>query len=151
MDEWALVERRFPTFDLVFEMDAARAGVSDPLAGELAEVAHLLDGRRTIRAVIERSGLGEFTVGKALYELAMQGLLVQVVNAEASRNEESDYGASTAEKALKMGLALAKAGMIDDSAREFRRVVEASPNDPTARHQLGLLALKQGEWDDAVG
>ncbi|MBC7842310.1 MAG: DUF4388 domain-containing protein [Gemmatimonadaceae bacterium] len=151
VDEWALVERRFPTFDLVFEMDAARAGQSEPLSGELAEVAHLLDGRRTIRAVIERSGLGEFTVGKALYELAMQGLLVQVANAEAARNEESDYGASTAEKALKMGLALAKAGMIDDSAREFRRVVEASPNDPIARHQLGLLALKQGSWDDAVG
>ncbi len=150
-DEWALVERRFPSFDLVFEMDAARAGHSTPLSGELAEVAHLLDGRRTIRAVIERSGLGEFTVGKALYELAVQGLLVQVANAEALRIDESDAAGNTAEKSLKMGLALAKAGMIEDSAREFRRVVEASPNDPIARHQLGLLALKQGEWDDAVG
>ncbi len=151
VDEWALVERRFPSFDLVFEMDAARAGLSEPLSGELAEVAHHLDGRRTIRAVIERSGLGEFAVGKALYELAMQGLLIQVANTDVTRSDDSDYGASTAEKALKMGLALAKAGMIDDSAREFRRVVEASPNDPTARHQLGLLALRQGEWDDAVG
>ena len=151
VDEWALVERRFPTFDLVFEMDAARAGLSAPLSGELAEIAHLLDGRRTIRAVIERSGLGEFTVGKALYELAMQGLLVEVKNSEAVRTEDHDATGSVAEKALKLGLALAKAGMIDDSAREFRRVVEASPNDPIARHQLGLLALKQGEWDDAVG
>jgi tetratricopeptide (TPR) repeat protein len=151
VDEWALVERRFPTFDLVFEMDAARAGQSDPLSGELAEIAHLLDGRRTIRAVIERSGLGEFTVGKALYELAMQGLLIQVTNTEHVRVDENDSGLSVAEKALKMGLALAKAGMVDDSAREFRRVVEASPNDPIARHQLGLLALKQGAWDDAVG
>lgn len=150
-DEWALVERRFSSFDLVFEMDAARAGVSAPLSGELAEVAHLLDGRRSIRAVIERSGLGEFTVGKALYELAMQGLLVQVTNAESPRSDDGDLGAGTAEKALKMGLALAKAGMVEDSAREFRRVVEASPNDPIARHQLGLLALRQGEWDDAVG
>jgi hypothetical protein len=55
VDEWFLVERRFPSFDLVFEMDAARAGLSTPLSGELAEVAHLLDGRRSIRAVIERS------------------------------------------------------------------------------------------------
>jgi tetratricopeptide (TPR) repeat protein len=151
VDEWSLVERRFPSFDLVFEMDAARAGLSDPLSGELAEVSHLLDGRRTIRAVIERSGLGEFAVGKAMYALAMQGLLVQVTNADAARAEDHDYGASTAEKALKLGLALAKAGMIEDSAREFRRVVEASPNDPIARHQLGLLALKQGAWDDAIG
>ncbi len=150
-DEWSLVERRFPSFDLVFEMDAARAGQSAPLSGELAEVAHLLDGRRSIRAVIERSGLGEFAVGKALYELAVQGLLIQVSNAESLRIEEAESGVSTAERALKMGLALAKAGMIEDSAREFRRVVEASPNDPVARHQLGLLALRQGEWDDAVG
>ena len=150
VDEWALVERRFPSFDVVFEMDAARAGVSTPLSGELAEVAHLLDGRRSIRAVIERSGLGEFMVGKALYELAAQGLLVPVVGVEQVRADESESGASIAEKALKLGLALARAGMIDDSAREFRRVVESSPNDPVARHQLGLLALKSGAWDDAV-
>ena len=151
VDEWALVERRFPSFDLVFDIDAARAGQSQPLGGELAEVAHLLDGRRTIRALIERSGLGEFTVGKALYELSSLGLLVQVHNAETARGEDAEYGASTAEKALKLGLALAKAGMVEDASREFRRVVESSPNDPIARHQLGLLALKQGAWDDAVG
>jgi len=151
VDEWALVERRFPSFDLVFDIDAARAGQSEPLNGELAEVAHLLDGRRSIRALIERSGLGEFTVGKALYELAAQGLLIQVHNADTARNEEADYGASTAEKALKLGLALSRAGMVDGATREFRRVVESSPNDPIARHQLGLLALRQGAWDDAVG
>ena len=151
VDEWSLVERRFPTFDLVFTIDAARAGQSSPLNGELAEVAHLLDGRRTIRDVIERSGLGEFTVGKAMYELSSQGLLVQVSNAEALRRDDADHGVGAAEKALKLGLALVRAGMIDDSAREFRKVVEASPNDPIARHQLGLLALRQGEWDDAVG
>jgi tetratricopeptide (TPR) repeat protein len=150
VDEWVLVERRFPSFEVVFEMDAARAGSSDPLSGELAEVAHLLDGRRNIRAVIERSGLGEFPVGKALYDLAVRGLLIQVANAEAPR-EENELAGGAAEKALKLGLALAKAGMVEDSAREFRKVVESSPNNPVARHQLGLLSLRQGEWDDAVG
>jgi tetratricopeptide (TPR) repeat protein len=40
---------------------------------------------------------------------------------------------------------------VDDAAREYRKVVEAQPNDPVARHQLGLLSLKQSRWDDAVG
>jgi tetratricopeptide (TPR) repeat protein len=151
VDEWSLVERRFPSFDLVFEMDAARTGHSAPLSGEVAEVSHLLDGRRSIRAVIERSGLGEFGVGKAMYELASQGLLIQVADVAQSGAEDVEPGISASEKALKMGLAFAKAGMTDDSAREFRRVVEMSPNDPVARHQLGLLALKRGAWDDAVG
>lgn len=150
VDEWSLVERRFPSFDLVFEMDAARAGLSAPLSGELAEVAHLLDGRRTIRAVIERSGLGEFTVGKALYELASQGLLIQVSITETRGPDDFELGASSAEKALKLGLALARAGMMNDAAREFERVVELVPNDAVARHQLGVLALKQAAWDDAV-
>lgn len=150
-DEWALVERRFPTFDMVFDIDAARAGLSDPLAGDLAEVAHLLDGRRSIRQIIERSGLGEFAVGKAMYELYSQGLLVAVAQPEAPGNDDIDAGISSTEKALKMGLALAKAGMVDDAAREFRKVVESAPNEPTARHQLGLLALRRGAWDDAVG
>ena len=151
VDEWSLVERRFPGFDMVFELDATRAADSEPMGGELAEVAHLLDGRRSIRAIIERSGLGEFAVGKAMYELSSLGLLVPVTTAAGDATEDLEPGASVTEKALKLGLALAKAGMIEDSAREFRRVVEASPNDPVARHQLGLLALRRGAWDDAVG
>jgi tetratricopeptide (TPR) repeat protein len=151
VDEWSLVERRFATFDLVFEMDAARAGLSAPLSGELAEIAHLLDGRRSIRAVIERSGLGEFTVGKAMYELASQGLLVQVASSDAGRGDDGATGVSAIEKARRMGLAFSKAGLVDDAAREYRKVVEAVPNDPVARHQLGLLALKGSRWDDAVG
>ena len=151
VDEWSLVERRFPSFDMVFAMDAARAAVSEPTGGDLAEVAHLLDGRRTIRAIIERSGLGEFAVGKALYELSSQGLLVPVATAADEQADDIEPGANGVDKVLKLGLALAKAGMIEDSAREFRRVVEASPNDPVARHQLGLLALRRGAWDDAVG
>jgi tetratricopeptide (TPR) repeat protein len=151
VDEWALVARRFPSFDVVFEMDAARAALGAPLSGELAEIAYLLDGRRSIRAIIERSGLGEFTVGKALYELSAQGLLVQISTSQDPSLDDADFGGSVVDKALKMGLALAKAGMVDDATREFRRVVEASPNEPVARHQLGLLSLQQGKWDDAVG
>lgn len=151
VDEWTLVERRFPSFDLVFEMDAARAGLAAPLSGELAEIAHLLDGRRSIRAVIERSGLGEFTVGKAMFELASQGLLVSVANPETGRADEHDAGLSAVEKARRMGLTYSRAGLAEDAAREYRKVVEAQPNDPVARHQLGLLSLKQSRWDDAVG
>ena len=150
VDEWALVERRFSSFELVFTLDGSD-GHADPLSGELAEVAHLLDGRRTIRAIIERSGLGEFTVGKALYELSAQGRLVQVSDPDEASGEDHDAGASTVEKWRRMGLALTRAGMIDDAAREFRKVVEASPNDAIARHQLGLLSLRKGAWDDAVG
>ena len=54
VDEWSLVERRFPSFDMVFAMDAARAAVSEPMGGELAEVAQLLDGRRRTDAYADR-------------------------------------------------------------------------------------------------
>ncbi|HYW49617.1 MAG TPA: DUF4388 domain-containing protein [Gemmatimonadaceae bacterium] len=149
VDEWALVERRFPSFDVVFELDLVRVAEVAPLPTELAEIAQLLDGRRSIRAIIECSGHGEFTVGKALYELSSLGVLVQVQDAAPADDVDPDAGA--AEKSLKMGLALLRAGMTDDAAREFRKVVEAAPDDVVARHQLGLLALRQGRWDDAVG
>ena len=149
VDEWQLVQKRFPTFDLVFEVEAARAHEVAALGGEAAEVAQWLDGRRDIRGIIERSGLSEFTVGRALYDMAMQGLLAQV-GAAAGGSDEHEALEAPADRAARLGKALLKAGMLDDAERELRTAITARPDDLAVRHQLGVIALRQARWADAV-
>src|SRR3989442_2939398 len=47
-------------------------------------------------------------------------------------------------------MALYKAGMLDEAAREFRRVAELRPSEATAHFFIGLVALKQARWREAM-
>lgn len=149
VDEWQLVQKRFPSFDVVMELEAARAHEVASLGTEAAEVAQWLDGRRDIRTIVERSGLSEFVVGRALYDMAMQGMLVQV-GAPAGGSDEHDALESPADRAARLGAALLKAGMLDDAERELRTALEARPGDLAVRHRLGVIALRQSRWPEAV-
>ncbi|MCU0626879.1 MAG: DUF4388 domain-containing protein [Gemmatimonadaceae bacterium] len=149
VDEWQLVQKRFPTFDLVFEFDPARAHDLASLGAEVTEVAQWLDGRRDIRGMIERSGLSEFVVGRSLYDMAMQGMLVQV-GAPAGGSDEHDALESPEDKAARLGRALLRAGMLEDAERELRTALAGRADDLAVRHQLGVIALRQARWPEAV-
>src|SRR5213082_780294 len=79
IDEWSLIEKKIPSFDLIFDVDRARlveSGVE--LNAEQRAIVDLLNGARDVSALVDESGLGEFEVGKALYALATAGFLQRV-------------------------------------------------------------------------
>jgi Flp pilus assembly protein TadD len=49
-----------------------------------------------------------------------------------------------------LGIAFYKTGMLDEAAREFRRVAELRPADGYAHFFIGLVALKQARWRDGL-
>src|SRR5690242_12192086 len=74
VDEWSLIEKKIPAFDLIFTLDQqhlADSGVQ--LSAEQERVVPLLDGKRDVHQLVEDSGLVEFEVGKALYGLITAG------------------------------------------------------------------------------
>src|ERR1051326_7705917 len=76
VDEWGLVEKKIPTFDIVFEIDRAKVLASDAeLNTEQRAVLHLIDGTRDVQRIIDESGLVEFEVGKALFGLLTAGFI----------------------------------------------------------------------------
>src|SRR5206468_988369 len=76
VDEWGLIEKKIPSFDLIFLVDRDRLAISDAKLTEVQDrLLPLLDGSRDVNQVIEDSGLGEFEVGKALYGLVTAGFL----------------------------------------------------------------------------
>jgi tetratricopeptide (TPR) repeat protein len=147
VDEWGLVEKKIPTFDIVFEVDRAKVLSTDAdLNAEQRAVLDLVDGTRDVQAIIDASGLVEFEVGKALFGLLTAGFIHRIGKTKAVTPAAAE---GRIEEHRNLGVAFYKTGMLDEGAREFRRVLELRSGDTVARFYLGLVLCRQRKWDDA--
>lgn len=149
VDEWSLIRKRIPSLELVFEMDGQRLSGSDAqLAEDQRRIAELLDGERSVQDIMDITGVGEFEVGKALFGLLQAGFARKAgkqVEGGAERPRESDI-----QERHNLGVAFFRTGMLEDAAREFRRVLEIAPDDMRARFHLAMISMRQGEHRDAA-
>lgn len=147
VDEWSLIEKKIPSFDVVFSLDRPRLMMNrDPLSPEQESLLPIIDGHRDINGLIRDSGLGEFEVGKALYGLLNASFLLPVGRKRTTPTLPRN--ASPLER-RELASALYRAGMHDEALREFRALVEEAA-DPVASFHVGLIALRQREWSSAV-
>ena len=150
VDEWSLIEKKIPSFDLIFVVEGQRlkdAAVS--LTLEQERLVPLLDGTRDVTHLIEDSGLLEFEVGKSLYGLITAGFAHRL--GRTSRPEaQPQISEARVEEHRNLGLAFYKTGMFDEAGREFRRVLDLRSSDSQAHFFMGLVALRQARWGDAV-
>ena len=147
VDEWSLIEKKLPSFDVVFSIDRPKLMMNrDPLSPEQEGLLPLIDGHRDVTALIRDSGLGEFEVGKALYGLLNANFLLPVGRKRTTPTLPRN--ASPLER-RELASALYRAGMHDESLREFRALVEEGA-DPVASFHVGLIALRQKEFSAAV-
>ncbi len=149
VDEWSLIEKKIPSFDLIFSVDQSYVEQADvTLSATQKALLPLLDGTRDVKQVMEDSGLVEFEVGKALYGLITAGFAHRVgSSASAAAPKVND---ARIEEHRNLGIAFYKTGMLDEAQREFRRVAELRPSESGAPFYLGLIALRQARWDEAV-
>lgn len=148
VDEWSLIEKKIPTFDVVFALDRQQLlRNSIGLTEEQQKLLPLIDGFRDVNALMKVSKLGEFDTGKALFGLLSGGFLVTVGYRPSGQAmiPESVIG-----EHRNLGIAFYKARMYSDAAREFKRITELRPNDGSAAFYLGLIALRESRWNDAV-
>lgn len=148
VDEWSLIEKKIPSFDLIFSVDQQHITHSAPtLSAEQQRLLPLIDGSRDVRQLIEESGLVEFEVGKALFGLITAGFAHRVGTSSASTPKVND---SRVDEHRNLGIAFYKAGMLEEALREFRRVIDLRPSDSSAPLFLGLIAIRQARWEDAA-
>jgi tetratricopeptide (TPR) repeat protein len=147
VDEWSLIEKKIPSFDVVFSIDRPKLLMNkDTLSPEQEALLPLIDGHRDINGLIRDSSLGEFEVGKALYGLLNASFLLPVGRKRTTPTLPRN--ASPLER-RELASALYRAGMHDEALREFRMLVEEAA-DPVASFHLGLIALRRKEWAAAV-
>ena len=148
VDEWSLIEKKIPSFDLLFEVDGARVNAREvPLSVQQERILPLLDGTHDVHAVMERSGLSEFDAGKAIYGLLAAGYVQRVGRSAARRQPPPE---SRVAEHRNLGIAFYRTGMLDEALREFRRVLELREADGASRFHVGLVHARRGEWPEAV-
>jgi tetratricopeptide (TPR) repeat protein len=148
IDEWSEIEKRIPSFDIVYGLDGERlekSGVA--LTPEQEHLIPLLDGERDIAALIDDTGMGEFDVAKALFGLMTAGFVHPVGRREPAPGPTVDVRVA---EHRNLGVAFYKTGMYAESLREFRRVAELRPRDAHAEFMTGLVALREKRFADAV-
>src|SRR5205809_3141379 len=148
VDEWSLIQKKIPSFDLIFVADHEHLAIGEGLTDTQQRLLPLLDGSRDVNQVIEDSGLGEFEIGKALYGLITAGFLRRAGRTTSVAPQHVTDG--RVEEHRNLGVAFYKTGMLDEASREFRRVAELRPGEAQAHFYIGLVALKQARWREAM-
>jgi tetratricopeptide (TPR) repeat protein len=148
VDEWSLIEKKIPSFDLIFSVDQQHISQSAPtLSTEQQRLLPLIDGTRDVRQLIDESGMVEFEVGKALFGLITAGFAHRVGTSSAAAPKVNE---SRVDEHRNLGIAFYKAGMLEEALREFRRVLDLRPSDGSAPLFLGLIAIRQARWEEAA-
>ncbi len=150
VDEWSQVEKKIPSFGIVFQVDK-HPDESDEdveLTKEQKKVLPFIDGVRTVSEIMDESGLVEFDTGKALYGLIQAGF---VSRAGERSTEEETGGDEALQQHLNVGIAFYRSGMMEDAARDFRQALEIDPKQARANFMMALIAFRGGRLDEALG
>jgi tetratricopeptide (TPR) repeat protein len=149
VDEWGMIEKKIPSFDVVFDADWRKLASTDlPLTSEQQAVLQHIDGRRDVTHLVEASGLVEFEVGKALYGLISAGLIHRM-------GRKSKIGLTAipdvkVDEHRNLGIAFYRTNMYDEALREFQLALDVNKDDAAVRFFVGLVLLRQAKWEEAI-
>lgn len=85
IDEWTQIQKALPDDDQVLRVSTSPTASTDEVSMSLNEfkIVTLIDGRRTLREILESSPIGDFATSSALYKL----MSARLVEAVGTRNE----------------------------------------------------------------
>jgi tetratricopeptide (TPR) repeat protein len=149
VDEWSLVEKKIPSFDVVFQLDRHPDESSEDveLTKDQKKVLPYIDGVRTVTDIMNEAGLVEFETGKALYGLIQAGFASRA--GERSTEEETG-GDEALLQHLNVGTAFYRSGMLEDAEREFEQALAIDPKQARANFMMGLIAFRRGKLEDSL-
>jgi len=149
VDEWSLIEKKVPSFDLVFQVDRHPDDSGDEveLTKEQKKVLQYIDADRTVAEIMDEAGLVEFETGKALYGLIQAGFVSRA--GERSTKEETG-GDEALQQHLNVGVAFYRSGMMEDAHREFEQALEMDPRQARSNFMMGLIAFRRGHLEEAL-
>jgi tetratricopeptide (TPR) repeat protein len=149
VDEWSQIEKKLPSFDVVFQLDKNpdESAVDVELTKDQKKVLPYIDGVRTVTEIMNEAGLVEFDTGKALYGLIQAGFVSRA--GERSTREETG-GDEALTQHLNVGTAFYRSGMYEDAEREFEQALEIDPKQARANFMMGLIAFRRGKLEDSL-
>lgn len=146
LDELEVMRGMIPSPETVFAAEPD-ASVADGAAFTPDQRLLLsLLGERSVRGLIEASGLSEFDGYRALHGLARAAVVREVGTAAVPGREES---AEISGHRL-IGIAFVAEAMIEEAEGEFRRILDLAPADLDARFRMAAVLLRRGDSRAAI-
>lgn len=146
VDEWAVIRRKVPSTDLVFGVTADPAPVPDELTAEQRTILSLADGIRTVRELVELSGLLDFEGCRALFGLVQAGLVSPIGRRPTTSGTDL---AERVEEHENLAIAFYQTGMLAEAERESQRALELDPSRFEARFRLAAIDMRRGRLREA--
>ena len=150
VDEWSVIAKKITTVDAVYAFEGEpriHAEENAQLVESERRVLPLINGVNTVRDIVDGTGLSEFEVCRVLFGLISAGRLRRVATAPPPAPRED---VSRVDEHRNLGVAFYRTSMLAEAEREFRRVSELRPMDGIAPFHLGMIALRQARWAEAV-
>ncbi|MQA89766.1 MAG: DUF4388 domain-containing protein [Gemmatimonas sp.] len=143
VDEWALIEKRIPSSEMVFSLDRTHG---DPEATSLTDeqrgIIPLLDGSRSVTDIAGEAGLSDFEATKALFGLVQAGY---ARHEGRKRDPRLDVDVTSLATRRALANALYRARMLTEAEQEFERLAKDDPDDGDARFRLACVHLRLGK------
>jgi hypothetical protein len=158
VDEWPIIEKKIPSMDIVFRsvVEASQIEVADPAEGEPSRngatssnnirltmeeerIFLKVDGTRTVQAIIDSTGLGEFDVSRVLFDLLNRNIISSAGRGAA--REVLEGQAQGAPSSLPGYIVLALVGLLSMAAviSHIGTPFAISGSPPLVRNSLDLL------------
>lgn len=146
VDEWAVIRRKVPSMDIVFGV--AHEGMVAPaeLTAEQRTTLSFVDGVRTVRELIDLSGLLDFEGCRALFGLVQAGLVTPVGKRPSSAGSNA---VERVEEHENLAIAFYQTGMLAEAERESLHALELEPSRSEARFRLAAIDMRRGRLRDA--
>jgi hypothetical protein len=144
VDEWGLIEKKVPSFDLIFSIEhmPEEDDADIELTGPQKRLLSLLDGERTVDDLVTESGLVEFDTAKALFGLIQAGFITKTGQRRRAKPVPPAQvgGGGTSQRSQ----------MLVDVARDFQGALAKDPTDARARFGLATVHLKLGSYQECL-
>jgi hypothetical protein len=152
LDEWAEVTASAPDPDPLPQLASANGGSGTPLTLEPLEweVLAKVDGEQTLRRIARSLGRAELDVARAIYSLALLGVVEIGARAQAARNGGHVAGGDTLESEIRIVEGALRAGSTGEADRRLSALLDRWPGSAALHLLRGRVLAERGDLDAAA-
>ncbi len=141
-DEWGKVKEIIYPLEMVLIKNYS---VILPLNEKEKIIYEKIDGERNVKEIIESSGLKTLEAAEILQSLITKGAVRKhtpfLIPRESQREKILEH--------LNLGMAFLKINLLQEAEREFKKVIEMSPNSPEGYFFMGVLEVYKENYEVA--
>lgn len=146
IDEWSVIEKLLPTEKTVLLTTGIKNGAAN-LNPDEDYVYNLVNNRNSMKDIFERSTLGKYETGRAIYNLLKIGYI------KTGEEKEIDVSASNQSKInehYNLGLAFLLTEMYEEALREFRHMIQVDKTNTVAHFYSGMIYFRLNKYEYAL-